>query len=163
MILRRELSRQVRRLVSQDKSESHRLQPAERRRLRRVVGDAYGAVVAPAAALAERRRRQRISTQPVTGRASAAAAGPARVEPAAAAGPVDRRRRLRTGADGTARYNGAGGGGARTRVAAGLHAARPGQLADPRHSPVSTRAHSHWLGTRREWSEGRWTSRAGPG
>ena len=35
MTLSRELSRQVRRLASQDKSESHRLQPAERRRLRR--------------------------------------------------------------------------------------------------------------------------------
>ena len=35
MTLSRELSRQVRRLASQDKSESHRQQPAERRRLRR--------------------------------------------------------------------------------------------------------------------------------
>ena len=102
--------------------------------------------MAPAAALAERRRRRRISAQTVTGRASAAAAGPARVEPAAAAGPVEWRRRLRTGADGTARYNGAGGGGARTRMAASLHADGPGKLADPRHSPVSTRAQSHWLG-----------------
>ncbi len=73
------------------------------------------------------------------------------------------RRCWRTGTDGMPSHKGASGGGARTRMTARLHPAGPGQVAYSRHSPVSTRAQSHWLGTRLEWGEGRWTSRLGPG
>jgi hypothetical protein len=76
------------------------------------------------------------------------------------------RRRWRTGSDGTASRTGARGGGARTRMAAGLHPspAGPGQRAYySRHSPVSTRARSRRLGARLEWGGGRWTGRRGPG
>ncbi len=72
-------------------------------------------------------------------------------------------RRWWTGTDGMESHNGACGGGAQTRMAASLHTAGPGQQAYLRHSPVSTRASSHWLGTRLEWGEGRSMGRVGPG
>ncbi len=117
----RELPRQLRCLVSQDKSESHRQHPspAEWRHLQRRLRICGG--VAPAAALADRRGWSVMPQRP-----------------------------------------GAGGRGARTRMAASLHTAGPGQLACQRHSPVSTRAA---IGLGPDWrvGEGRLMSRVGPG
>jgi hypothetical protein len=109
--------------------------PAEWRCLRiccDTCGVTGGAILAPANQGAVRNRH----TCRHGGARGAAAAAAGSMEPAAVTGPAERRRSWRTGADGTACHNSAGGGGARTRIAASLHAAGPGQLADSHHSPV---------------------------
>jgi hypothetical protein len=133
-----------------------RLQPAERRRLRS-RGGAGGARPAPAD---QREARDRQSVRRCGGASSGGASrrgGAGGVAPALA----DRR-----GWNGTLqrclRGRNSDSDGRQSTCCWTGTSCRPASLRLARvHKGAQTR--SHWLGTRREWGEGRWTSRAGPG